>query len=96
MVSLTKVVARHMKTIMMDPTMALLQIAPPTAISGRLQNLNRKKNWDDTEDETLIRCWLKAVELHKANETKSAEFWRIVTELFQKHTTRDEERTGNG
>jgi hypothetical protein len=34
------------------------------------------------------------VELHKSAETRSAEFWRIVTYLFQKHTTRDEERTG--
>lgn len=60
---------------------------------GRLQNLNRKKNWDDSEDECLCRAWIKAVEQHKAPEHKSAEFWRIVTELFQKTTPRDEERS---
>lgn len=52
------------------------------------------QNWDDSEDECLCRAWIKAVEQHKAPEHKSAEFWRIVTELFQKTTPRDEERSG--
>jgi hypothetical protein len=46
------------------------------------------------QDENLARCWLKAVEQHPQKETKSAEFWRLVTDFFKASTAREEERTG--